>query len=114
MNEHSAVLHAHIERRDLFHKRRWRSTRFRNVLISVPGTSDATVENFAFAERAVLVLAYVRHGGNFAVVFEDGDAFSGQTDDSGTTLRDVGDSAGVDETFLRSSRGNEALTFREA
>src|SRR5436190_18020851 len=98
MNEHPAVLHAHIERRDLLHKWRWRSTRSRNVLIPVPGTGDAAVEDFAFAERAILVLAYVRNGGNFAIVLEDGDAFSRQTDDPGAAFWDIGNRARMDKT----------------
>ena len=113
MNEHATVIHAHVERRNFLHERRRRSTCRRDVLITVPRTGDAAVENFALAERPVLVLADVRDGRDFAVVFEDGDALSRQADDTSAVLWDVGDGASIDESVLRSSRGDEALAFGE-
>jgi len=75
----------------------------------VPGTGDTTVNNFALAERSVLMLAHVRDGRNLSVVFENRHPFSGNTDDARAVFRDVGHGAGVDK-HIRYSRGNGALT----
>jgi hypothetical protein len=77
MNEDAAILYAHIECRNFLDERRRRRTGFWQVLVAVPRTGDAPVENLAFTERTVLVLADVRDGADFAVVLENRDAFAG-------------------------------------
>ena len=109
MDEHATVLHAHVERRNFLYERRRRCTRFGLVLIAMPRTSDAAENNFAFAQRPVLMLADIGDSGDFPIVFENRHAFAGETNNASAVIEDVGDGAGVDE-FFRSSRGNEALT----
>src|SRR6187431_2413408 len=46
------------------------------VLISMPGTRHATVDDFPLSKRTVLMLAYIRNGRKFFIVFEDGDPFA--------------------------------------
>src|SRR6266436_5416052 len=75
----------------------------------MPRTCDAAENNLAFAERAVLVLADVRDGGDFSIVFENRHALAGQADDAGAVFGNVGDGAGVHVALSRSSRGNVAL-----
>src|SRR5947207_15388626 len=89
----------------------WRRACFRLVLVAVPWTGDAAKNNFAFAERAVLVLADVRDSGDFPIVFENRHAFTGEADDARTVFGNIRYSAGVNELVLRSGRGNEARTI---
>ena len=61
---------------DSFGKGRWRGARSGKILIAVPGTGDAAVDDFTFTKRAVLMAADIGEGGKLAVVFKDGDAFT--------------------------------------
>src|SRR5205814_3787918 len=72
----------------------------RLVLVAVPRTGDAAENNFAFTERAVLVLADVRDGRDFSVIFENRHALAREANDPGAVFGNVGDAAGVDESFL--------------
>ena len=114
MDEHSTAFHAHVERGDSLDKRRRRDAGVRQVLVAVPWTSNATIENFTLAQRAVLVLADVRNCGDFAVLCEDRDALARQADDSSAFLRDAVDSANIEVSFICSSRGSEARIIRAA
>src|SRR5688572_12577708 len=78
VDEHLAVYYPRAKRGDLLGKRRRRGAGLRQVLVAMPGTSDATIHDAALAERTVLMTAHIRDGGYFALISEDGDAFSGQ------------------------------------
>src|SRR6266571_153206 len=112
MHEHPAIPHTHIECRNFLDERRRRRAGVRMILVAVPRTSDAAENNFALAERAVLMLADVRDGGNLSVVFENRHAFAGEADDAGAVFGNIRYSAGVNELVVRSSRCNDALTIR--
>src|SRR5438034_3327672 len=66
----------------------------------MPGTSDAAENNLALTKRAVLMLADVRDGGDFSIVFENRDALAGKTDDARAIFGNFGDGAGVNEAIL--------------
>src|SRR6266581_3708138 len=100
MHEHPPIFHPDVERRDFLHERRRRRAAVRLVLVAVPRTGDAAENNFAFAERAVLVLADVRDGGDFSIVFENRHALTGEADDARAVFGNVGDGAGVNESLL--------------
>src|SRR3954452_9501953 len=74
--------HPRAECRNLFGKWRWSGAGVGQVLITMPRARNAAVDNLALAERAVLVAANVRHGGNLPVVFEDGDTLASARDDA--------------------------------
>ena len=61
------------ERGYLFCKGRGRGSGVGEVLIAVPWTRDAAIDNFAFSQWPILVLADIGDGGYAAVIFEDGD-----------------------------------------
>src|SRR5438552_13045220 len=111
MHKHPAILHTNVECGNFLDERRRRRTGVRLILIAVPRTGDAAENNFALAERAVLMLADVRYGGDLSVVFENRHAFAGEADDARAVFRNIRHSTGVHELVLRSSRGNEALTI---
>jgi len=50
--------------------------RVRLILITVPWTCDAAVDDLALAEWPVLVLANIRDGGNLTLILENGHAFA--------------------------------------
>src|SRR6266545_340064 len=77
----------------------------------MPWTGDTAENNFTLAERAVLMLADVRDGGNLSIVFENRHAFAGEADDAGAVFGNIRYSAAVNELVLRSSRSIEALTI---
>ena len=77
------------EGRNLLRERRWRRSGLGQILIAMPGAGDATVNNLAFPEWPVLVLADVRDGGYAAIVFEDGDALASARDDTSALLRNA-------------------------
>ena len=62
VNEHTTSLHANIKRRDLFGKRRRRSSRIGQVLIAMPWTGNAAINDAALTERSILVPADIRNG----------------------------------------------------
>src|ERR1044071_1045895 len=59
INKDPSVLHPHVERRNLLGKRRRRCTRVWQILVTVPRTGNAAVDDPAFAEGTILVLADV-------------------------------------------------------
>src|SRR5260370_30258944 len=100
MNKHATVLHPDIESWNFFHKR-WRGcARFRLVLIAVPRTRDAAKNNFALAERPVLMLAHVRDSGDFSIVLKNRHALPRETHDTSTVFRNVSNRTGVNKTML--------------
>ena len=60
MYEYRAVHNFHLKRWDLFLEWRWGCSIFRSVLVTVPGTSDAAIENTTFAQWSILVLTNIR------------------------------------------------------
>src|SRR5262245_21906161 len=88
VNKHLVAYDACAVGRDFLCERRRRLPGVREVLVAVPGTSHASVDDFAFAEGAVLVLAYIGDSGDLAVVLEDGHTLAGAGDDAGTFFRD--------------------------
>src|SRR5262245_58287180 len=50
------------ERRHFLSERRWRGAGIRQVLIAMPRASDASIDNLAFAEGPILMLADIRDG----------------------------------------------------
>src|SRR6266576_1838701 len=65
-----------LECRNLLRKRRRRTSRFRQILITVPGASHASVDDLAFSQRTILVAAHIRNRGDLPVKFEDGDTLA--------------------------------------
>src|SRR5437764_772081 len=60
--------------RDLLGKRSWRAAIGRAVLVSVPGTSDAAVDDFTFSKRAALMGANIGNSRDSSIVAEQCDA----------------------------------------
>lgn len=58
----------------------------RQILVSMPWTRDTAVDEFAFAERAVLVLAYIGDGADLGLaalgirIFVHGHSLAGEAD----------------------------------
>jgi len=100
MNQHTAASNPDIERWHLFDKWRRRRARVRHILIPVPRTGDAAENNLALTERAVLMLADVRDGGDFSIVFENRDALARETDNAGAVFGDFDDGTSVNEPVL--------------
>lgn len=97
MNEDTPIFDTDIKGWNFFDKWGRRSACVRSVLIAVPWTGDAAIEDFAFTKGSVLMLADVGYGGDLAVVFEDGDAFPTQANDARAVFRNFGDGTDVDE-----------------
>ena len=76
MNENASCHHAHIKRWHFLGKGRRRRTRIGEVLVPMPWAHDASVDDAAFAERAILMLTDVRNRGDLTVVPKDRHAFS--------------------------------------
>ena len=57
-----------------FFEGRRRAAIVRQVLIAVPGTGDAAVDDAALAQRPTLMAAHIRYGGDLVAIAEDGDA----------------------------------------
>src|SRR5262245_52079457 len=93
MNEHPSVPDTHLERRHFLHKRWRRCACVWLILVTMPRTSNAAIDNFSFSKRPVLVLTDIRDSGNVSVVFEDCHALAGQADDARTVFRNVDDGA---------------------
>ena len=90
-----------VESGHLLDERRRRQASLGDVLIAVPWTSDAAKNNFAFAQGPVLVLANVGNSRDLSFIFEDGDPFAREANDSSAVFRNVGYGAGVDEAVVR-------------
>src|SRR5258708_7226535 len=93
MNKHSPIFHADVKCRDFLHEGRWGRASVGLILITVPGASDTAENNFTLAKWAVLMLADVRDGGNFSIVFENGRALAREQDNASTILENVGHGA---------------------
>jgi hypothetical protein len=66
----------------------------------VPRTGDAAVNNLAPTERTVLMLANVRDGRDFPVIFEDRHALAGQADNTSAVVGNVRYRATVNEAIF--------------
>src|SRR5262249_28377556 len=73
IDEHSAILDAQRIRRQLFRKRRRRTTVFGAILISVPGACDAAVNDASLAKWSRLVCANIADGRELIAEAEDRD-----------------------------------------
>src|SRR5436189_3056509 len=104
MEEDLVADHARAEGRNLFGKWRRRRAGLGQVLITMPRTSDAAVDDLALAERPVLMTADVRHRGNAPIVFEDGDPLASARHDTRALLRDAFDVADGDVFVLANGR----------
>src|SRR5439155_23037632 len=102
-----------LECRNLLRKRRRRTSRFRQILITVPGASHASVDDLAFSQRTILVAAHIRNRRDLSVKFEDGDTLAAYGDNCGALLRNAFHRAGVNISFprwIQFSQINPALT----
>src|SRR5216684_9326958 len=88
-----------LECRNLLRKRRRRTSRFRQILITVPGASHASVDDLAFSQRTILVAAHIRNRGDLSVKFEDGDTLAAHGDNRRAFLRNAFHRAGVNKSF---------------
>src|SRR5690349_8932075 len=104
MYEHLLPHHAGAVRRNLFCKWRRRRAGVGQVLIAVPGASDASVNDLSFAERPVLVLAHIRHRRDISVVLEPGDPLASARHNAGALLRNL----------LDATNGDVSVRFRSA
>src|SRR5947209_1090378 len=96
MYENLVPNHTRAVRGNLFCKGRRRRAGIRQVLIAVPWTSDASIDNLSFSKRPVLVLTDVRYCRDVSVVFEYGDALASARYDARAVLRNVLDGANGD------------------
>ena len=106
MYEYRAVHNFHLKRWDLFLEWRWGCSIFRSILVTVPGTSDAAIENTTFAQWSILMLTNVRDHRHFTVVLEDSDTLARKRNYFGTLLRNRFCFAYFDKTL-----DNAALRF---
>src|SRR5437868_4217771 len=99
MYEHLVPNHTRAVRGNPFRKGRRRRAGLGQVLISVPWTSDASIDNLSFSKRPVLVLADIRYCRDVSVVLEYGDALASARDDARAVLRNLPDGANGDVAF---------------
>ena len=84
----------------LFEGRR-RGSGFRQVLVTVPGARDTTVNNATLSERSILVLADVGNRRNPGVIAEHCDPLAGKRDDRRAFFRYAIHVADFHKAFLR-------------
>src|SRR5262249_15420151 len=89
MHVHLAPHDERAVRRGLLREWRRRRARIGQVLVTMPGTGDTSVDDFSFPERPVLVLTQIGDGGNLAAVPEDGDSLPGARHHARTLLRNL-------------------------
>ena len=98
IDEYGAIDNLRTESCDLFGKGRRRCSGLRPVLIAVPGTGHAAIDDSAFSERSILVLANVGDGRDLAIVAKDRHALAGQRKNCGALFGNPIDLAGLNKT----------------
>ena len=93
---HLPVVDPDPVRFDLFGVRWRRLSVVRIILVAMPGTSDASIDDLPFAQRSVLVPANIAYGGNLLIVLKDGDGFISTVDDPGALIRNAVHGTDVD------------------
>src|SRR5882672_7661899 len=115
MNEDAATHDLDAEGRDFFLEGRWRRAGFRLILVAMPWASDAAVDDTAFSQGAILVLADVGNRGDLAVIAKHCNSFPGERNDGRTFFRDAVYFANFDKAVpgrLLSGLVNPPLTPR--
>src|SRR5437660_3931662 len=85
-----AVANSHPKGRELLGEGRRRAAVGEPVLVAVPGTGHAAIDDAPLADRAVLVRAQIRERADLAAVAKHRDALAaGREHDAGALVRDV-------------------------
>ena len=92
------------KRRNFFGERSRRRASIRLVLVAMPRTGHATVNDAAFAQGSVLMLTDIRDSGNFSVVAKHSDAFSRKRNNGRGIFRNTGNFADFHKTLYGGCR----------